>query len=239
MYKQLGIFLTTVLLYFYFVRLDPTNNDYPKEELKTVIFKILPILSLIYMVFSTRQFRKVKKLPFDYQNLILMGLIFSLMGDICLVWRIKLFIPGICLFAIGHLFYIGAQGWKPKGYIIGLVLSLGLFIMGSFVISYMKAPAEQVATSGYMVLIFVHFWRAAIRTVYFPSGAANLVLLGITVFVISDYLIVFDQFVWKVENASLYIMITYYLSQLCIACSAYGDNSHTHGKTRSHTRKVR
>lgn len=195
MYRKIGYFLGATILYFYFVRLDPKNNDYPKEELKSVIFKIIPILSLIYMVFSTRQSRKVKKLPFDYQNLILMGLIFSLMGDICLVWRLKLFLPGLCLFGIGHLFYIGAQGWKPRGYNIGLALSPGLFIMGSFVISYMKVPAEQVATTSYMVLIFVHFWRAAVRTVYFPSRAANSVLLGITMFVISDYLIVFDQFV--------------------------------------------
>src|SRR5512136_918240 len=50
-----------------------------------------------------------------YRRLVLAGLLFSLCGDVFLMWPGDLFMPGLASFLVGHLCYLGAftrGGWR-------------------------------------------------------------------------------------------------------------------------------
>ena len=48
-----------------------------------------------------------------YRKFVLIGLIFSSIGDACLVWEEDCFIHGMLAFGIAHIFYMAAFGFSP------------------------------------------------------------------------------------------------------------------------------
>ena len=85
----------------------------PESEKPTVfaaILKILPILCLCGFV--GLQGISLEK-EHNYSRHILLGLIFSGIGDVCLVWKNMYFIHGMIAFGIAHILYIRAFGFQP------------------------------------------------------------------------------------------------------------------------------
>lgn len=62
---------------------------------------------------------------YKYSQRILLGLICSCVGDALL--NINLFLEGMGAFAIGHIWYISAFGWKP----LRLPIGVALYICGA------------------------------------------------------------------------------------------------------------
>ena len=89
---------------------------FPKAKYKTadlfyLVFKCLPILSLILFIFLNGI--NLRGFEYSYSRRILTGLAFSLIGDALLVYDHAYFIHGIFAFGISHILYATAYGMRP------------------------------------------------------------------------------------------------------------------------------
>ena len=155
-----------------------------------------------------------------YQQWILLGLLFSLFGDIFLMLPGDRFIPGLVSFLIAHLFYIAAFSREivPFDSIIFLViffLAAGLFVAYAWRhLGKMRMPVAIYATA-----IASMGWLAAARWDQLQSPAALWGMIGAILFVISDTSLAFNRFVKRFRNAQLLILSTYFIAQYLIARS--------------------
>lgn len=151
------------------------------------------------------------------------GLVFSAVGDFCLVWPDQMFIHGMSAFAVAHLFYsltflssrytsYSSSSWPRLLYPI-------LFIIGGAFYIYMypflqKAPNPDLLVPGVgvYVLLITLMGSLAIRTRRLTT------ILGSLVFMVSDLVLAVQVFkVATIEKGNEVVMVTYYLAQLLIA----------------------
>ena len=155
-----------------------------------------------------------------YRRIILLGLLFSMAGDISLIWRVKLFIPGVAFFAVAQYFYLRAFGFKPFG---GPAYMTSCSMLAGFSFLYLRNGIPNMMLMSmvlvYIMLIFTMMWRAWIHMIANPSVGSACGIIGAISFVISDFIIASDKFVAIIPNAQIYVMITYYLAQLLITAS--------------------
>ena len=214
-WKMLPFFLY-IIIYIYIT--EATTRKHPEESLKTVFFKLLPVVSLIIMILSEKDKSAQHK---SYKRLIIAGLFFSMAGDSCLVWRVKLFIPGLLFFAIAHVCYVLANGFKPFG---SGATAVSCALIGCFTYAYLypaiSDPVMKYMVLLYSVLIFAMGWRTAARAQLHVNLGTMCGFLGALIFVISDFIIAFDKWKMKLDKASFWIMMTYYSAQLLISLSA-------------------
>ncbi|XP_034394445.1 lysoplasmalogenase [Cyclopterus lumpus] len=152
------------------------------------------------------------------------GLVFSAVGDCCLVWP-ELFLHGMGAFAVAHLLYsitflssryatyASSSFWTRSLYLILFTVGGGFYIyMYPFL---QKAPNSEIllpAVGVYIVLI-VLMGSLAIRT----RNVATL--LGSLSFMVSDLSLAVQVFkaTAPMEHGHTVVMVTYYLAQLLIA----------------------
>lgn len=153
------------------------------------------------------------------------GLVFSAVGDFCLVWPEQMFIHGMGAFAVAHLFYsltflssrytsasTSSSTWPRLLYPI-LLLSGGAFYI--YMYPYLqKAPNPDMLVPGVgvYVLLIALMGSLAVRTRRLTT------ILGSLVFMVSDLTLAVQVFkVATIEKGTVVVMVTYYLAQLLIA----------------------
>jgi uncharacterized membrane protein YhhN len=83
---------------------------YEKEDRKPLII-VKSVLSLLFVVTALLQLHPVP----DYYHYLFAGLIFCLIGDVCLALpQKKAFMAGLVAFLVGHILYILAFHLSPK-----------------------------------------------------------------------------------------------------------------------------
>ena len=158
---------------------------------------------------------------YRYSRRILIGLIFSCIGDACLVWAKKYFEVGIGCFAIAQICYSRAFGWKPFNPYAGAVFC----VLGYFVFCVLKTNLTGIMVylvAAYVGVICTMAWRAVARVQFFGDLVTWTKLsgcFGALAFVISDLTLAVDRFVTPLPYAHPIIMITYYAAQFGIALS--------------------
>uniref|UniRef100_UPI0037E732DB lysoplasmalogenase n=1 Tax=Semicossyphus pulcher TaxID=241346 RepID=UPI0037E732DB len=151
------------------------------------------------------------------------GLVFSAVGDCCLVWP-ELFLHGMGAFAVAHLLYsltfLSSHYSAESSSSLNRFLYLILFLIGGGFYIYLypflqKAPDSELLIPGVgvYILLIALMGTLAIRT----RHAATL--LGSLSFMVSDMSLALQVF--KVtppaEHGHIIVMVTYYLAQLLIA----------------------
>ena len=205
-------FFKTVALYFVL---------YPDENPPTIfccLFKCLPIISLmLFVLLQGMSF----SIYYRYSRRILVGLIFSCLGDAFLVWKQNYFMHGTAMFAVSQVMYARAFGWKPfNPYTLGV-----LSVIGTAGYYYVASDLKGILlylVASYMVLILTMTWRAIARVQFFDElwtwtklcGCAGSIL-----FLISDFVIAIDKFRTPVPFSHIIVMSTYYAAQLGISLS--------------------
>ena len=161
----------------------------------------------------------------SYSKLVLTGLALCGLGDVVLVWQHTheiFFLMGMCLFALGHLAYIVAFGFKPFGLKEFLLASsLSLVIYSILLPGLIPSTLMTIAVGVYTMIIGAMAWRALARfnlrgeipwrKVYAAMGALF--------FVCSDTILGVNKFIWEVPREKEMIMVPYYLAQMGIALS--------------------
>lgn len=185
---------------FFFEAIDTTLK---------MVFKLIPMLLLIGLAFST-------KVPIKapYYWLISIGLIFCAIGDYTLQW----FIIGLSFFLIGHIFYIFAfrstNVSTTPTYAKILLGAYGLFMLVWVAGSVFKNGDTilAIAVVAYMLVILMMGWTS------FRTGS-SLAIAGALLFITSDSILAINKFMFPVAYSHELIMSTYYGAQFLFMLS--------------------
>jgi len=156
---------------------------------------------------------------------VLSGLIFSLLGDILLLWD-NLFIYGIGAFLIAHVCYIigfkvaqkAPESILNVNFVKTFFINLPIYFVAAFIF-YMINPNLGVLKIPVIVyIITIVSMLTTARERYGKCNTASFwqVFIGASLFFISDGLIALDKFYQEIPDASLMIMGTYAIAQLMI-----------------------
>lgn len=200
--------------------------DLPEEDPSpTAAFvKALPVLSLAWLVclHGVRHGNAPRNFV-NYNRRILYGLLFSICGDVALIWQEQsiYFLLGMLSFACAHLCYIMAFGFRPFGVkefipsLVGLVAAMGI------IYPCVKPGLMAWLVPIYGILLAVMGWRSL--ACFTLSGEVPwkkiLCAIGAFLFVISDTFVGINKFCYPIPFERTLIMVTYYAAQLCISLS--------------------
>lgn len=224
-----------------------------------VITKCIPIAALFIFVLS---YGINFKFEYSYSRRICTGLVFSMIGDACLVYKEDYFIFGIASFGIAHLIYLSAFGIKPFNLRLAWALTGCAIMASALYVPHIKSYVLKVAVPIYMLLLLSMLWRAISRLDLFSTPSTNTTnsltsasstsqltpssttaanewswtkkccTLGALFFVISDSILSFDLFICNIPYSHPMVMLTYYAAQLGIALSVI-DSLGSHEVNRS------
>ncbi|XP_076069041.1 lysoplasmalogenase TMEM86A-like isoform X2 [Oratosquilla oratoria] len=204
-------FCKTVAIYF--VLFIPVSQP----SLFAMVIKCLPVLSLIAFVLLHGMSLGEE---YAYSRRILLGLIFSVIGDAFLVWD-EFFLHGMAAFGVAQVFYTSAYGFRPLNMyaasVIYAIMAVGVTLLLPGVEGVLK-----VGVPIYGVLLMTMVWRAVARVQLFQelwTWTKLCSCVGGIFFALSDSVIGFNAFYTAIPHAQAIIMSTYYAAQLGISLS--------------------
>jgi len=158
--------------------------------------------------------------PPVYKTLVLAGLLFSLVGDIALMFPDKLFTAGLAAFLAAQVLYILAFRPLP-----GHSLSLGTalpFMLYGLLMFFILAPQLgplKIPVFVYIAAITLMAAFAAGRYIAIGGTKPMLAFAGAVLFLVSDSVLAYDRFARKIGPARILVLGTYFPAQLLIALS--------------------
>ncbi|MEN8642708.1 lysoplasmalogenase [Pseudomonas sichuanensis] len=169
-----------------------------------LLVKPIPVLALIAWLSTTP--------ATPYRRWIIIGLAFSVLGDILLAIPRDLFVFGLAAFLCAHLAYL--RGYcsltqRPAYPLLALALLVGGSLFG-LLASHGLGPL-LIPVALYALAIGCMLWRAL--------ACGGVAALGACAFVFSDSLIGIDRFVSPFAAAQYLIILLYWLGQWLIAAS--------------------
>ncbi|WP_218583784.1 lysoplasmalogenase [Pseudomonas akapageensis] len=169
-----------------------------------LLSKPLPVLALLGWLRSAA--------VGPYRRWVVIGLLFSLLGDMLLAWPADLFVFGLGAFLFAHLAYLKAylsdtRRLAPLALI--LAATTGAVLLG--VLASHGLGELLIPVCVYALAISAMLWRAL--------ACGGLAAAGALAFVFSDSLIGIDRFVMPFEAAPYLIILSYWLGQWGIAAS--------------------
>ncbi|MHB1356377.1 MAG: lysoplasmalogenase [Anaerolineae bacterium] len=161
---------------------------------------------------------KLGTTPDYYRVLIVIGLVFSLLGDILLMLPQSRFIPGLVSFLITHLLYTIA--FIP-GIDLGILwlLPMLFILIAMTAILWPKLGRLRVPVLVYALVIIVMAWRALARLHSLDNASAVLAAAGALAFCLSDALLAVERFRTRFKLSPLLVLGSYYLAQWLIVMS--------------------
>ena len=204
----LGIILLLGLLY------------YEKKKDRKPLLIVKSILSLLFVITALLQPHSVPA----YYHYLFIGLIFCLIGDVCLALpQEKAFMGGLVAFLVGHLFYIFSflsliqiSYWISTGLLI-------MFGMSTLVFFWLRPHLKSmlIPVLIYILVITVMasgawavFWKSSFQI----SGRA-FILAGSLCFYFSDLFVARDKFIKEEYRNQLLGLPLYYAGQFLLAFS--------------------
>lgn len=181
------------------------------KDLLQLIFKPLTMLAIILLAFLNSS----APLTF-YQKAILIGLIFSTIGDIFLIKQDRFFVQGLVSFLLGHICYIIAF-WTSPNLISGLFYAV--YVVFFLSILWKHLGKLQFPVVFYSLVLAVMSWMAVSLYLESQNNKTLFAFLGSIVFIVSDSLLAFNKFKTPFGLAHLWILATYFLAQWLIALS--------------------
>jgi uncharacterized membrane protein YhhN len=153
----------------------------------------------------------------------LVGLVFSLAGDVFLMLPGNLFLAGLASFFLAQVSYTVA--FNPGGPILNTYSFLAALVIGAIAVAFLWQVKRGLARSGssipfpaivaYAIVLSLTLWS----TWTFPQRYSGLALLGRLIplggllFFISDAVLAWNRFVGAFRGGRLINMTTYHLSQ--------------------------
>lgn len=154
-----------------------------------------------------------------YKNLLIIGLIFSLFGDIFLMSE-RFFLPGLISFLCTHLLYIGAFGLETVTVSLEWI-GIPLIILGGIFYKYLLSDLGvlKIPVFIYLSVIVLMGWQAIQLNAFWGTTSTLFAMVGSILFMVSDASLAVNRFVKPLPQAQLIVLGTYYLAQWCIASS--------------------
>jgi uncharacterized membrane protein YhhN len=209
------------------------------EKTFTLVFSIIVLLELITgNIESLSQFHyftkplilaslivffwsKSKDLTKGVRNIMVLALLFSLAGDILLMFvniSANFFIGGLIAFLLAHIMYIltfTKKRNKTKSPLL-IVIALLVYAIGIFYIIKNGLGDMQIPVLLYLTVILTMVAMASLRKRKVSKTSYSLVFIGAVFFIISDSLIAIDKFYTQILFSRIFIILTYALAQYLI-----------------------
>ncbi len=157
---------------------------------------------------------------------IVIGLVFSLAGDIALLWPVKGFLVGLVAFLLGHVSYLVALTRRvkflaspPAFGVWAIVAASVLAGLWAGVPTELRAPVlVYVCALAAMAAQATSVWLA--RRHGADASRWRTVAIGGALFVLSDAILATDKFVGGIPMPTLWNLSLYWVAQWFIACAA-------------------
>lgn len=156
-----------------------------------------------------------------------LGMFFSLVGDVLLLWLDRMFLFGLVAFLLAQIFYVIGFNSPPSpfsmwGIIMAVIVGLGAARVLRRILS---ALAEKGNTrmrnpvAIYSIVITLMLLSAMLKLTdpAWGVGASGLVGLGAFLFYLSDIVLAWLKFVSPIQNGRIINIGLYHLGQICIA----------------------
>jgi uncharacterized membrane protein YhhN len=160
----------------------------------------------------------------SYSRLIVIGLVFCLAGDVCLVFNSrKAFLAGLSVFLLGHLVYVGAffsiagvNVWSMISLAVAGTLSAIVFTWLKPHLGSMKGPVIAYVVT---ITVMVAGAGSVAGVNHFSAAGRWLVAGGAIFFYLSDLFVARHQFVKDAFLNRAAGLPLYYLGQFFLAFS--------------------
>lgn len=175
-----------------------------------LVFKLIPMAMIICYAYL-----KIPRKKSITHWLIIIGLLFSIIGDGTLQW----FVIGLTAFLIGHLFYMAGffSQWQFSKIPFAMIVPIAVYSVwiGGELLHALNQDGNEVLIIPvlmYIAVISVMAWSAIM------TRNKSLIAGGL-LFVASDSILAWNMFITDVAFSHQLIMITYYAAQFLIAHS--------------------
>jgi len=204
----LGIILLCGVLYF-----EKKKNRIPRIITKSILSSLFVLTALL----------QPRPIPV-YFNYLLVGLIFCLVGDVCLALpQKKAFMAGLVAFLLGHVLYIFSfcsllpvSHWFSPGLFIIVGISALIFFWLHPHLKSMLIPVLVYILVITMMAIgaWAVFWKSS-----FQVSGRGLILVGALCFYVSDIFVARQRFIKEEFQNRLFGLPLYYIGQFMLAFS--------------------
>jgi uncharacterized membrane protein YhhN len=181
-----------------------------------LVYAFKPLTTILILLLALQ----APAVSLRYKILILLGLLFSLGGDVFLMLPQNRFLSGLISFLLAHLSYIAAfstpQGvrfsswWIAPGTVYALVL---LWLLRG------KLGSLRRPVLAYILVILTMVGQALERYAAVGTEAALYAGVGAVLFVLSDSALALNKFRGRYKPADAAVLGTYYAAQWLIALS--------------------
>jgi uncharacterized membrane protein YhhN len=161
-----------------------------------------------------------------YRRWILLGLAFSLIGDVWLMLPGDYFVAGLIAFLLAHLAYISAffpgLRWRaalPAGLCLTAYAAVNVLLLWPYLPAALQVPVLVYVVVLAVMAIVALGQRLQLSAPGAGQRSAGWAAIGGLLFIASDSLLAWDRFTTGVPLAPLLILSTYYLAQWSIARS--------------------
>lgn len=188
--------------------------DHYHKNIISIIFKPLTMVLVISILFQVGNSFQ------GYKLYVLLGLVFSLLGDLLLLKPWYKFEYGLGAFLIGHVFYITAFG-QHNGLdadILPLLPFIG-FVIWLYRNIEPNLGRVKIPVITYMVVILVMVWQGIGIWLENSTRIGIYTALGSFTFCVSDFILAYGHFKESFKYLNSFVLITYYVAQTLIAYS--------------------
>ena len=204
----LGIILLFGVLYY----------EKKKDRIPLLIAK-----STLSLLFVTTALLQPHPIP-TYYHYLLIGLIFCLIGDVCLALpQGKAFRGGLVAFLVGHVFYIfsflsltSIFEWISVGPLI-------IFVMSAFIFFWLRPHLKSMLIPVLLYILVITVMASGAWAVFWKSSfqisGRTLILVGCLCFYVSDVFVARNKFIKEEYRNRLLGLPLYYTGQFMLAFS--------------------
>ncbi|MDA3860531.1 MAG: lysoplasmalogenase [Melioribacteraceae bacterium] len=186
---------------------------YAKQFAKTKLYFVAKPLTMLFII--ALPLLEIREDYSPYAYLVITGLIFSLLGDLFLLYPDKYFANGLYSFLVAHIFYIIAFNKNVNEYSIGII-----FIVLIYILIVSKTLVPKLGGMKYPVLFYIFIISAMLYSALnmdLQMDGISYVGIGAILFAISDTVLAFNKFYKKFSFAEPIVLSTYFVAQLMFA----------------------
>ena len=175
-----------------------------------------PLTTLLILMMTLR-----RGVAGTYRRWIVIGLLWSTLGDVFLMLPGDRFVPGLSSFLLAHLAYLAAfctrSPWAARSgpYLVYALISGSVIVLlWSHIPSALKLPV-----AAYVLALSAMAAQAAVCWRVHRERATICAAAGGALFLFSDSVIAINRFAWPFESSKAVVLVSYWAAQWLIASS--------------------
>lgn len=156
-----------------------------------------------------------------------LGMFFSLIGDVLLLWLDRMFLFGLISFLLAQIAYLVGFNSPPSevslwGLAMAVIVALGSARVLRRILSALAEKGNTrmripIVVYGLVITLMLLSAMLKLTDPTWGAGASLLVALGAFLFYLSDIVLAWLKFVTPIQNGRVINIGLYHLGQICIA----------------------